>query len=110
MFALFQIIALGAGISPEPVGYTIHVREQKAPELVVRLQPTDSHCVLDAVESLKRQPGDLARMDLWIVRRAEGKTQVLRVDWNAIAQAGVTATNFQMMDGDRLFLQARPPK
>ena len=110
MFTLFQIMALCAGINPEPVGYSIHVRELETPERVIRLQPTDKQCVVDAVESLKRQPGDLARMDLWIVRRAEGKTQVLRVDWVAITQAGATATNYQMMDGDRLFLQARPPK
>ena len=109
MFAIFPIIALCAAIEVEP-GYTVHVRELTAPEKVIRLQPTDKHCVVDAVESLKRQPGDLARMDLWIVRRAEGKTQVLRVDWTAITQRGATATNYQIFDGDRLFLQARPPK
>ena len=53
MFALFQIIALCAAIDPEP-GYTIHVRELTAPERVIRLQPTDRHCVVDAVDSLKR--------------------------------------------------------
>jgi polysaccharide export outer membrane protein len=50
-------------------------------------------------------------MDLWIVRReAGGKTWVLPVDWVGIRQRGLTTTNYQILDGDRLFLQARPPK
>ena len=110
MFALFQILALTAAIEPE-LGYTIHVRELTTPEKVIRLQPTGRDCVLDAVDSLKRQPGDLERMDMWIVRRDEGgKTQVLRVDLTAITQRGVSSTNYQIFDGDRLFLQARPAK
>ena len=52
MFTLFQIMALCAGINPEPVGYSIHVRELETPERVIRLQPTDKQCVVDAVESL----------------------------------------------------------
>ena len=110
MFAIFPIIALCAAIEVEP-GYTVHVRELTAPEKVIRLQRTDLHCMVDAVDSLKRQPGDLERMDMWIVRRVEGgKTRVLRVDLTAITQRGSSSTNYQIFDGDRLFLQARPAK
>ena len=110
MFAIFPIIALCAAIEAKP-GYTVHVRELTAPERVIRLQPTGTHSVLDAVASLKRQPSGLGRMDLWIVRRDEdGKAQVLPVDWTALTQRGMSATNYQMLAGDRLFLQARPAK
>jgi polysaccharide export outer membrane protein len=70
-----------------------------------------SVCILDAVGALQRSPRELARMDLWVVRReAGGKVRVLPVDWVGITQWGKTATNYQILDGDRLFLQARPPK
>ena len=110
MFALFQIVALCAAADGAP-GYTVHVRELTAPERAIRVRLIGSDTVLDAVTGLKRQPGDLGRMDLWIVRRSEdGKSRVLRVNWAAITQQGATATNYQMLDGDRLFLQARPAK
>jgi RNA polymerase sigma factor (sigma-70 family) len=89
--------------------YTIHVRELTAPEKVVRVPLASSMAILDAVKALKRSPRELAGMDLWIVRRKEeGTVKVLRVDWAAITQRGESATNYQMIAGDRLFLQARP--
>jgi polysaccharide biosynthesis/export protein len=110
MLALFQIIALCAAADAAP-SYTVHIREQTAPERAMRTPLVGSVCILDAVEALKRSPRDLARMDLWIVRRAEsGKLSVLRVDWAAITQSGMTSTNYEMLAGDRLFLQARPAK
>src|SRR5262245_39534928 len=110
MFVMFQIVALCLVADAAP-SYTVHVRELTAPEKVVRVPLTSSVCIRDAVEALKRPPRELARMDLWIVRRAEGgAVKVLRVDWVAITQNGVAATNYLMLAGDRLFLQARPVK
>jgi polysaccharide export outer membrane protein len=110
MFVTVQIVALCLAADAAP-SYTVHIRELTTPEKAIHVPLTDSVAILDAVAALKRSPRDLARMDLWIVRRAEGgKINVLRVDWAAITQRGVTATNNQMLAGDRLFLQARPAK
>ena len=110
MFALFQIVALCAAADGAP-GYTVHVRELTAPERAIRVQLTGAVTVLDAVASLQRQPGDPGRMDLWVVRpNAGGTNRVLPVDWAAITQRGVTVTNYQVLAGDRLFLQARLAK
>ncbi len=110
MFVTLQIIALVLAADAVP-SYTVHVRELTAPEKVVRVQLTSSIAILDAVEALKRSPRDLGGMDLWIVRKAENDAvKVLRVDWAAISQRGQSATNYQILAGDRLFLQARPAK
>jgi hypothetical protein len=109
MFALFQIIALCAAAAVAP-NYTVLIREQTAPERAVRMPLVGSVCILDAVEALKRSPRDLARMDLWIERVEGGELLELRVDWVAISHRGMTATNYQILAGDRLFLQVRPAK
>ena len=109
MFALIQIVALCAPADAAP-SYTIHIREITAPERTIQQKFTGSECVLDVVASLQR-PAEVARMDLWIARSDKGgKIQVLRIDWTAITQQGVTTTNYQLLAGDRFFLQARPAK
>ncbi len=109
MFAMFQIVALCAAADAAP-GYTVHLRGLTAPEQTIRQKFTGSETVLDAVAALPR-PADANVMDLWIARQGKGgKVQVLRIDWAALSQYGMTATNYQILDGDRLFLQARPPK
>ena len=109
MFALVQIIALCAAADAAP-GYTVHVRGLTAPEQTTRQKFTGSETVLDAVAALPR-PADAADKDLWIARQNKaGVVQILRIDWAAITQNGETATNYQLLDGDRLFLQARPAK
>ncbi len=112
MLALIPIVALCAPADAAP-SYTVHIRELTAPERTIQQKFTGSECVLDAVASLQR-PAEAARMDLWIARSDKGgkggKVHVLQIDWTAIAQHGVTTTNYQLLDGDRLFLQARPAK
>ncbi len=110
MSMMFQIVALVLAADMAP-SYTVHVRERTAPEKVVRVPLAGTVAVLDAIEGLKRSPRDLAEMDLWIVRRSEtGAVKVLRVDWAAITQRGLSSTNYLILAGDRLFLQARPAK
>jgi hypothetical protein len=44
---------------------------------------------------------------MWIARPAPngvGCEQILPVNWNDIAQGASTATNYQLMPGDRLFI------
>jgi hypothetical protein len=110
MLVMFQIVALCLAADAAP-SYTVHIRELTTPEKTIHVPLTGSVAIVDAVAALKRSPRDLVRMDLWIVRRGEGsKVNVLRVDWAAITQRGVTATNYLMLAGDRLFLQARPAR
>jgi len=110
MFALLQVLVLCAAADAAP-SYTVYVRELSAPERATRVPLTGPETVLDAVAALKRSPADLEQMDLWIARPAAGgKVQLLRIDWAAITRQGAAATNYQVLAGDRLFLQARPVK
>jgi hypothetical protein len=91
--------------------FSIHVRELAEPERVFRNRTTELSTVLDAVGSLKPLPNGLSKMDLWIVRLGkDGKTHILAIDWAGITQQGQARTNFELLPGDRLFLQARFPK
>ena len=73
---------------------------------IVRAPHTGSETVLDAVayvNGISQQ----SSTKMWIARPApngSGCEQVLPVDWNAIAQGAATATNYQIMPGDRLFI------
>jgi hypothetical protein len=110
MFGLLQIVVLGLAANVEP-SYTVHFRELTAPERAVRVPLRGSVAILDAIPALKLPPRDLARMDLWIVRQVENnKVQVLRVDWVGLSQRGESRTNYIVLAGDRLFLQARPAR
>jgi hypothetical protein len=122
MLALFQIVALYAAADGSPVvglcgaaeeapSYTVHIRKLKTPERAIHVQLTSSVAVMDAVASLQRQSRELGRMDMWIERRtASGRTRILRIDWIALSQGGAPATNYLILAGDRLFLQARPAR
>jgi hypothetical protein len=122
MLALFQIVALCAAADGAPVvglcgaaeeapSYTVHIRKFKAPERAIRVQLTGSVAVMDAVEALPRQSRELGRKDMWIERRtAGGRSRILPIDWTALSQGGTPSTNYIILAGDRLFLQARPAR
>lgn len=73
---------------------------------VARLPITGNETVLDAVASL----GGLSQLSstkLWIARPAPngvGCEQVLPIDWEDITKGASTATNYQLLPGDRLFI------
>jgi len=73
---------------------------------IVRLPITGNDTVLDAVS----QVGGLSQVSskkIWIARPAPGNVgceQILPVEWDAVVQGGATATNYQIMPGDRLFV------
>ena len=75
---------------------------------VVRLPITGNETVLDAVSVI----GGLSQISstkIWISRPAPngvGCEQILPVDWNEITRGASTATNYQIMPGDRLFIAA----
>jgi hypothetical protein len=91
--------------------YAIHVREAAKPEMTLCKLFLGSETVLDVIGPLKQQPGGIANMDIWLVRReANGEKRLLKIDWIGITQRGDPDTNFLLRAGDRLILQARNPK
>ena len=108
MFAFTNLVVLCTLVAPP--AYTVHVRDLTTPEVATRYHATGSECVLDALESLAK-PADFATVDVWVARPvAGGEPEVLRVDWAGITRRGRTSTNYQLLAGDRLFVQSRPAK
>lgn len=81
-----------------------------AGDSIVRLPHTGNETVLDAVSQI----GGIQQQSnkrIWIARPAPDGSpcdQLLPVDWEAIAQGGSTATNYQLLPGDRIFIQPDP--
>lgn len=73
---------------------------------VTRLAITGNETVLDAVANI----GGISQFSssrMWIARPAPngvGCEQILPVEWEDITRGASTATNYQMMPGDRLFI------
>jgi len=87
---VYYIITEGAGLGDQ----------------VVRVPVTGYETVLDAVA----QVGGLSQLSskkMWIARRSPlgaGCDQILPVDWVAVTKGGQSATNYQLLPGDRLFI------
>jgi polysaccharide export outer membrane protein len=87
---VYYIITQGAGLGDD----------------VARQPITGNETVIDAVAAL----GGISQVSstrMWIARPAPngvGCEQILPVNWNDIAQGASTATNYQLMPGDRLFI------
>jgi polysaccharide export outer membrane protein len=73
---------------------------------IVRVPVTGNETVLDAIA----QVGGLSQLSskqLWIARPAPGDfamEQILPIDYEAITRGGSSASNYQLMPGDRLFI------
>ena len=77
---------------------------------VVRFPVTGNETVLDAIAGINGL-SRLSSKDIWIARPAPsgmGCDQVLPVDIVAIMKGGSTATNYQLMPGDRVFIAQDP--
>jgi polysaccharide export outer membrane protein len=87
---VYYVITQGAGLGDD----------------VTRLPVTGNETVIDAVAAL----GGISQVSstrMWIARPAPNGNaceQILPVEWNDIAQGASTATNYQLMPGDRLFI------
>jgi protein involved in polysaccharide export with SLBB domain len=79
---------------------------------VYRFPATGRECVLDAIVEAKATLIGLGKKRIYILRLSDsGKgSQVLPVDWGAITQGGDAATNYVLRPGDRVYIQASPPK
>jgi polysaccharide biosynthesis/export protein len=82
-----------------------------AGEVVSRLPITGNETVLDAIGELKGLPAGTNKRRIWVARPAPADhacNQVLPVDWLAITRGGSTATNYQLLPGDRVYVSVDP--
>jgi polysaccharide export outer membrane protein len=76
---------------------------------VYRLPITGNDTVLDAISQLNGLPAVASLRKLWVARPIPGDAghdQVMPVDWLAVASCASTATNYQLLPGDRLYVQS----
>ena len=72
---------------------------------------TGNETVLDALSQINGLPPAASKKRIWVacpVPAKEGCEQILPVDWCAITQRGLTDTNYQLLPGDRVYVQAQP--
>jgi polysaccharide biosynthesis/export protein len=80
-------------------------------EQVARLPMTGSETVLDAVAQIGGLSGVSSKKRIWVSRPSPAGSctpQVLPVDWCAVTQGGMSATNYQLLPGDRVYIMADP--
>ena len=79
-------------------------------ETVVRLPITGNETVMDAISQVNGLTAVSSQDRIWISRPApEGNChQILPVDWKSVVECADTATNYQVLPGDRVFVAAYP--
>jgi protein involved in polysaccharide export with SLBB domain len=80
-------------------------------EQVYRLPSTGNETVLDAISHINGLPVVSNNKRIWLARPApadKGSYQIFPVDWRAVTRGGATATNYQVLPGDRIFVEAEP--
>lgn len=79
-------------------------------EQVFPFPVTGSETVLDALANVNGLPAVASRRNIWVARRTphpDQPWQILPVDWVGITQHGITATNYQLLPGDRIYVKAQ---
>lgn len=80
-----------------------------AGEQVYRFPCTGNETVLDALAQINGLPQVASKKHIWVARPAppgQGYEQVLEVDWNGVVRGGQVGSNFQILPGDRVYVQA----
>ncbi|MFO0929125.1 MAG: polysaccharide biosynthesis/export family protein [Gemmataceae bacterium] len=76
---------------------------------VYRFPVTGNETVLDAISQIQGLPAVASKKKIWLARPApacHGCSQILPIDWRAITEGGVTATNYQIFPGDRIYVHS----
>ncbi len=117
-----QSAVIGAGIKPESLVVVLDVTQYAskkyyvvldgggAGEQVIPFPITGSETVLDALANVYGLPPVASKRNIWVARRCPipgHPEQILPVDWVGITQHGITATNYQIMPGDRIYVKAQ---
>ena len=77
-------------------------------EQVARLPYTGNETVLDAISQINGL-SEVSSKRIWIARPGPSDTstaQILEVEWEDITALGQTATNYQLLPGDRIYIKA----
>lgn len=77
-------------------------------EQVIRLPYTGNDTVLDAIAQIQGL-SQVSSKRIWVARPVpanSGTAQILEVEWEDIAALGQTATNYQLLPGDRIYIKA----
>jgi polysaccharide biosynthesis/export protein len=78
---------------------------------VIRLPITGKDTVLDAISMIYGLQFMSSQKHIWVARpngQDPRKEQIFPVDWVALSKGGSPETNYQLMPGDRLFIQSNP--
>lgn len=74
---------------------------------VTKFSITGNETVLDAIAEVNGLEA-VSSKRIWVARPSAGAPEgfvVLPVDWQAVTELGSTSTNYQLMPGDRVFIQ-----
>ncbi len=77
-------------------------------ESVNRIPYTGNDTVLDALSQIDGL-SEVSSKEIWVARPAPAGTslaQTMPVDWWGITRGGLTATNYQLFPGDRIFIRS----
>jgi polysaccharide export outer membrane protein len=77
-------------------------------EQVVRIPYTGNDTVLDAIAQMQGL-SQISSKRIWVARpvpATAGAAQILEVEWEDIVALGQTATNYQLLPGDRIYIKA----
>ncbi len=88
--------------------YYVILDNAGAGDQVYRFPITGNETVLDAISQVNGLLLVSSKRDIWVARPApdDGKgCQQLPVNWIAITQDGSTATNYQVLPGDRIYVK-----
>ena len=79
-------------------------------EQVYSFPVTGSETVMDALGRIGGIPPSGSKKHIWVARRSPhgGGEQILPVDWCKTAMEGATCTNYQVLPGDRVYVQSQP--
>ena len=81
-----------------------------AGQQVVRLPMTGNETVLDAIANVNGLSPVSSTHHIWVARpapSASGPYQVLPVDWYSVSTLGDPTTNYQLLPGDRVYVDAQ---
>ena len=80
-------------------------------EQIYRVPLTGNETVLDGLSQINGLPAVAAKNRVWLVRPTQPGTtccNAFAVDYQGITRCGLTATNYQLLPGDRIYVEANP--
>ena len=95
-------------LAPNSKRYYVITDGEGSGEQVFPFPATGGETVLDAVAHVPGLPEAAMKRSVWVARRgahAGLPLQRLPVEWRAITEHGITATNYQLQAGDRVYVK-----